>query len=328
MTTVFFGITTRSFHYDRTIGRDENSGSGFRNPQDVAVAPGGRLYVLNRLGELHPENNHVTMLTPDEEYIGQFGSIGEGDGEFVWGSAIALDSNQNVYLTDEWLHRVSVFDREGSFLDKWGTPGSGDGQINKPASIVLDGEDNAYVADAGNHRVQKFTKDGKFLTKWGGLGSGEGEFNLPWGVATDIEGKVYVADWRNDRIQKFTSDGQFLAAFGSSGSGIAEFNRPTDVVVDKEGDIYVADCFNDRVQVLTSDGRHITTFAGDAGLSRLAREKLDVNPGMVRQRSLVRDLGPERRFWRPKGLAIDEEGRIVIVDCYRSRLQVYQKDNY
>ena len=98
--------------------------------------------------------------------------------------------------------------------------------------------------------------------------------------------------------------------------------------MDKYGDIYVTDWGNDRVQVLTSDGRHITTFTGDAGLSKWGEEKLYASPDMVLQRSLVRDFTLQERFHRPKAVAIDDEGRIIIVDPDRGRLQVYRKDDY
>ena len=328
MSSVFFGIVTRTYHYDRTIGRFGFSGAAFRSSVDLALGPGGRIYVLNRGYEFMPQGVRVTMLTIDEEYIGQFSQFGEGDGDLFWATSIALDSNQNVYVADDWLNRVSIFDKDGEFLDKWGVTGSGDGEINKPSGIKFDKEDNLYLVDSANNRVQKFTRDGRFLAKWGGAGSGEGQFNLPWGLAIDDGGDVYVADWRNDRVQKFTTDGRFLAEFGSSGSGVGELNRPTGVAVDKDGDIYVADWGNERVQVLTPDGRHITTFTGDAGLSKWGQEYLNANPDDVKRRSLVRDFGPERQFWGPKAVAIDGEGRVIIVDSNWSRLQVYKKDNY
>ena len=37
-------------------------------------------------------------------------------GEMIWPAGIALDSQENVYVTDEWLNRVSVFDKDGNFL--------------------------------------------------------------------------------------------------------------------------------------------------------------------------------------------------------------------
>jgi len=328
MSSVFFGLSTRTYHYERTVGRFEFAGTGFRQPVDMALAPDGTIYVVNRCWEHRPDGVRVTMLTLDEELIGQFSRFGEADGELFWPTSIALDSHQNVYVTDDWLNRVSVFDKEGNFLHKWGVPGSGDGNISKPSGIRFDRDDNAYVVDSANHRVQVFTSDGRYLHQWGEQGSAEGQFNLPWGLAIDSEGCVYVADWRNDRIQKFTREGEFLAAFGSSGSGIGELNRPTAVAVDKDGDIYVADWFNDRVQVYTPDGRLITTFTGDASMSKWGQEKLNANPDMIRQRKMLRDFSDEKHLWRPKAVLIDPEGHVIILDAYRARLQVYQKDNY
>ena len=328
MSSVFFGVATRSYHYRLTMGRFEFSGAGFRCGMDLALSSDGRIYVVNRSWEYRPDGVRVTMLTTDEEYVGQFSKFGEGDGDLFWPTSIALDSQQNVYISDDWLNRISIFDKDGAFLGKWGVPGSGDGELNRPSGIRIDKEDNLYVVDSSNNRVQVFSRDGKFLAKWGKEGSGDGQFNLPWGLTIDNVGDLYVADWRNHRIQKFTADGRFLAEFGSSGSGLGEFNHPTGVAVDKDGDIYVADWGNDRVQVLTSDGRFITTFVGDGEMSKWGQQKLNANPDMIRQRNLVRDFSVERRLWRPKALVIDDDGRVFILDSNSERLQVYQKDNY
>ena len=326
---VFFGITTRRFHYDRTIARFEPAGgAGLTQPVDLALAADGRIFIVNRGREWRREGLRVTIMTLEEHYHNQFVSFGEGDGEAIWPSSIALDSNQNVYLADEWLNRVSIFDKYGMYLDKWGLAGTGDGEINRPACIRFDKEDNLYITDGYNNRVQVFTKDGKFLAKWGGPGNGEGQFNIPWGLCFDSRGDVYVADWRNDRIQKFTADGQYLAEFGTSGNRPGEFNRPSAVAVDKHGDIYVADWWNDRVQVLTPDGRYITSFTGDAVLSKWGEENLEINQEMKLSRLLVRDLEPEKCLWSPNALTIDDEGRILILDSDHHRIQVYRKENY
>ena len=328
MTTVFFGIHTLKYRYDRTLGRGEFSGSGFRSAMDMALGPEGRIYVVNRGWEHRPDSTRVTMMTFDEDYLGQFGECGTADGLFTWPTSIALDSGGNVYVSDELLNRISIFDKDGAFLAKWGVEGAGDGELDRPAGIRLDKDDNLYVVDSRNHRVQKFTKDGKFLAKWGENGAGDGQFNLPWGLTIDSNGDVYVADWRNDRVQKFTADGQFLAKFGTSGSRAGEFNRPAAVAVDGDGDIYVADWFNDRVQALTPEGRHITTFTGDGELSKWGQDKLASSPDMLHQLSLMRDLTPFKSIWRPRSVEIDSEGRILILDGNRARIQVYCKEKY
>ena len=328
MASVFFGISTRSFVYEKTIGRQEQVGTGILQAVDLALAPEGLIYVLSRGFECFPNSTRVTIFNFDEDFIGQFSFSGEADGQLVWPTSIALDSSQNVYVADEWLNRISIFDKDGNYLDKWGVPGSGDGQLDRPARIRFDSEDNMYLVDSRNHRVQVFTKEGKFLSKWGEQGTGEGQLNIPWGLNFDANGDIYVADWRNDRIQKFTPDGRFLAEFGTSGNGVGEFNRPADVAVDKAGDIYVADWLNDRAQVFTPEGRHITTFTGDATLSRLGMEKLSANPDHIRMSNMIRDWTPMKRLWGPNAIAIDGDGRIIILDSNRDRLQVYRKENY
>ena len=210
-------------------------------------------------------------------------------------------------------------------MGKWGAEGCGDGQFNRPSGLVFDNDNNLYLVDSGNHRVQIFTGNGGFLGKFGTFGADDGELNMPWGITLDRNQNVYLADWRNDRIQKFNRDGQFLAKFGASGNMAGQFNRPTGVAVDADGDIYVADYQNHRVQVFTPEFRYVTEFIGDATLSKWAKEKLRANPGRARQYFLMRDQGPSRRFWYPSAVEVDPQGRIIVVDSCRHRLQVYNK---
>ena len=216
--------------YDYTIGRGEQFGPGFTTAglcRPWRGRPAVRALPCLRISSRrHP---HYRLHGDDEEYVTAFarGVPAQGphefnfdDGSLVWPTAIAFDRDWNVYVTDEWLNRVSIFSKDGDYISKWEErPGSGDGELNRPSGMAFDADDNVYVVDSGNNRIQKFTKDGRFLAKWGTAGSGPGQFNMPWGIAIDREGDVYVADWRNDRIQKFSPDGQFLMQFGTSGTG-------------------------------------------------------------------------------------------------------------
>jgi len=327
MSTHFFGIKDWTFAYSHSVGRNEFAGSGFRNGVDLALGANDAVYVINRSYENRPDGVHVTVMTLNEEYVTEFGSYGEGDGQFTWPTAIALDQDGNVYIADEWLNRISIFDKDGNFLSKWGTPGSGDGELHKPAGLAIS-NDTMFVSDSGNHRIQQFSLEGKYLGQFGIFGSGPGELNLPWGLGLDTDGNVYVADWRNDRIQKFAPDGLFLASFGQSGSGISQFNRPSGVCVDKDGEIYVADRENNRVQVLAPNGRFIAVLTGDHQLSKLGKEKLQSNPDMIRQRALAIawDKGAhEKSFSHPCTVRVDDQYRIAVMDHTRGRIQVYIK---
>jgi DNA-binding beta-propeller fold protein YncE len=321
--------------YAYTIGRGEQFGPGFTSPVFVARGEGDLLYVLCRGSEYRPEGTRITVCTVDEEYITAFarGVPQQGpheynfdDGSLVWPTSIAFDRDWNVYVSDEWLNRISIFTKDGDYIGKWEErPGNGDGELNRPSGLAFDADDNVYVVDGGNNRVQKFTKDGRFLAKFGTLGQGPGELNMPWGIAIDRQGDIYISDWRNDRIQKFGPDGRFLMQVGRSGTGDGEFNRPSGVAVDQDGVIYVADWLNNRLQVFGPDGSFITLRTGDATISRWAKDKLDANPEMWKERERAYGIEREKDFWGPTAVAVDDENRIFVVESARNRLQVYRK---
>lgn len=324
-----------TLQYDKTIGRAEFSGPGFRNPVAMALGEDDTMYVVSRSYEYRPDGKRITICTVDEDYIGEFarGVTTQGDGEptsddgaLIWPTAIAIDREGKVYVSDEALDRISIYTRDGEFISKWERPGSGDGEWDKPSGLAFDGQDNLYMVDSGNHRVQKFTRDGQFIGKWGREGSGDGEFNMPWGIEIDRHGNVYVADWKNDRIQKFTADGQFLMKFGTSGSALGELSRPTGVAVDQDGDIYVADWKNDRLQVFDPEGNYLTSTTGEGTLSKWGANKLDGgNPEMWHERSIAQGLDREKLFWGPVAVEVDHAGRIFVVESARSRIQIFHK---
>ena len=330
MSTHFFGLTDWTFSYSHSIGRNEFAGTGFRNPVALALGDDDVVYVVSRSSEYRTDGLRITVCTLDEEYINEFGSYGEGDGQMMWPTSIALDSKSNVYVADEWLNRVSVFDKDGGFLSKWGEAGSGDGQLDGPAGLVISADDIIFITDSKNHRVQKFTLDGQYRGQFGSHGSGPGQLDMPWGITLDKDGNVFVADWRNDRVQQFGPDGQYQATFGGQhGSGAGQFNRPSDVAVDQDGAVYIADRQNDRVQILAPDGRFMTELRGDHLVSQWGKEKLLSNPGMIRQRSLAvaHDGGRhDKALRKPCAVVVDDQYRIVVIDHTSGRLQVYRKD--
>jgi DNA-binding beta-propeller fold protein YncE len=330
-------IAPVTFRYSHTIGRQETrGGDGFFNPVAIARGEGDLIYVLSRGTEtpVFFPCKRVTVCTVDEEYIDQFGFKvhpedavrSAPDGALFWPTSVALDSQGNAYVADEWLNRISMFAKDGEWIGQWGTPGDGPGEINRPSGMAFDANDNLYLVDSVNHRVQVFTKEGKFLSAWGRLGTGDGEFDHPWGIDIDKDGNVYVADWRNDRIQKFSPDGQFLMTFGSSGQGEGEFNRPTGVAVDKDGTIYVADYKNDRLQVFNADGRFITQLTGEATLSKWGTERVKLDPLIGRGREIAQGLEErEKAFQGPIAVDVDDEGRVFVVEVSRHRVQVFYK---
>ena len=339
MTTTGEGTRTQLLEYRLTLGMTTMEGRGFYYPTDTSIGADGRMYVANRSLENVTRGVRVTMCDIDSEYYGTFGFYGEGEGQFVWPSACTLDSHGRVYISDEYTHRISVFDHQGQLLSTWGSPGASEGELDTPSGLAFDSEDNLYVADTYNGRVQKFTPEGRFLSTIGRKGDGAGEFNLPWGLTVGDNGHLYVADWGNDRIQRFSPEGEFLACYGSSGRGDGQFRRPSGVAVDTAGCVYVADWGNERVQVLDPEGGFVMKLRGEATLSKWAQNFLLVNveEGEARSRA---NLEPEieyfiddpheesshieKYFWSPVSVKLDRAGNLYITESNRHRIQVYK----
>ncbi len=321
-------VSGRTWSFSHSLGAFSEEGKGFLHPTDVAVAPGGVLYVVSRGqfatmdSKISKDRLRITKLTIDEEFISEFAT-----GHFSWPAGLALDSQGNLYCSDERDNVIRVYSPDGQKLDAWGREGADVGQFSGPSGLAFDGEDTLYVVDTFNSRVQRFTRDGAGLGGWGGAGVGEGEFDRPWGVTIDDKGDVYVADWGNDRVQKFAPDGSFLMSFGSASYG-GELDHPADVAVDTQGDVYVTDWGNKRVQIYDATGEILTALYGDAiEFSQWGRLKMEGNEEVAKAYARVEDLSPLGKFDRPRGIAIDERDRVIVVDSTRCRLQVYAKED-
>ena len=136
MSTHFFGLTASTFAYSHSVGRNEFAGTGFRNAVDMALGADDVAYVVNRSYENRPDGVRITICTLGEEYVTEFSTYGEADGQLMWPTSIALDQDENLYVADEWLNRINKFSKDGEFLGKWGEAGSGDGQLDRPAGIA------------------------------------------------------------------------------------------------------------------------------------------------------------------------------------------------
>ena len=196
----------------------------------------------------------IPEIWADYAYLSQFGSQGNGDGQFDGPSGVAIDSSGNIYVVDTNNHRIQKFNSEGVYLSQFGSEGNGDGQFAWPRDIAFDSAGNIYIADNVNYRVQKFNSEGVYLSQFGSEGNGNGQFARPFGIALDSSGNIYVADNGNFRIQKFNSEGVYLSQFGSQGNGNGQFASISDIALDSSGNIYVADTYNNRIQKFNSEG--------------------------------------------------------------------------
>ncbi len=112
------------------VGTQGNGPLQFDHPIGIAVsACNGRVYVVDY------NNDRIQILNSDLSYIGTFGKIGSGKGQFDSPRHTACDSTRNVYVTDCYNHRIQIFTAEGQFLRMFGRRGDGRGELKAPYGL-------------------------------------------------------------------------------------------------------------------------------------------------------------------------------------------------
>ena len=339
-------VAGRTYDYTHNVGRGSQSGMGFNWPNALTFADDGTIYITNRGSESISNvgwnrtgvGQRISKVTigdnwGEEEFLGEFSRYGNGDGQMIWPAGIA-SSNGEVFVSDEWLNRVTVFDKDDKFVRSFDTVQAGDGETNGAAGIAIAADGTIYVSDSRSHQVRMFKNDGTFISSFGSQGVSDGKFDGPWGITVDHDGKVYVADFGNHRVQKFSADGKFELQIGRPGNKRGELTNPTDVAVDSEGDIYVCDWSKNawdrgRVHIFTAEGQFLTSLVGDAQqLSQWAQMTVDANADYAKRRREVRSTEPEWTFAQPTAVEWDSaNNRLMVADTQRSRVQIYKKQS-
>jgi len=211
-------------------------GAGFR-PQpnthlnNIFVDQEGKTYLISY------EENKIAILNSDGQKITEFGSVchmdyvinqdcidpdGDGpletgDGQIASPSAIAVDNEGKIFVTDTYNHRVVVFDSDGNFLFNFGEFGSGNAQFDSPTSMVSDGS-KIFVVDKNNSRIQVFDTNGNFVSFLGG-----NQISNPKFLAIQNNSNFIYIQGSSSSV--YTTDGDFVknvVLYSSSGFSVSE----------------------------------------------------------------------------------------------------------
>ncbi len=270
-----------------------------------------------------------------------WGKRGVQPGDFVKPRAIAIDSQDRLYIVD-FTARIQVYDRDGNYQGlTWTTP---DYRNGRPSGLSIDREGNLLVSDSHYHCLRIYTPEGELLRTIGGeAGTGPGQFAYICDAVQDSDGYIYVAEFgENQRIDKLDSDGRFIKSWGSQGSEPGQFSRIRALALGPDGNLYVADACNHRIQVFDRDGGLVRCW-GQAG-EEPGQLKYPYDLAFGQHGDLyvveygnhrVQRFTPEGVFlgcWGgpgglpgqlhcPWALAVDSKGRVHVCDSENHRVQ-------
>jgi len=212
---------------------------------------------------------------------------------FISPIGVAVDREDNIYVSEPELDKVIVFSKKGKFLFEIKD------NLLRPTGIAINNNEGLlYVVNTGGHNLSVYQLNGKYLYTFGERGGETGRFNYPTDIHIDNQGFIYVTDSMNFRIQIFDKNRKFYSAFGRHGDGSGSFARPKGVSVDSEGHIYVVDALFDAVQIFDREGRFLLSF-GSSGQGK-------------------------GKFWLPSGIFVDNSDRIYVSDSFNKKVQIFK----
>ena len=176
----------------------------------VALDQRGGIYVLHR-GE-----PPILVFDSAGEY-----KHGWGDGMFKVAHALRVDTDGNLWTTDNGSHVIRKFTPAGKLLLTLGeldVPGADKTHFRSPDDLVFSSSGEIFVADAGNGRIVHLSAEGKWLAQWGKKGAEPGEFKLAHSLAIDSGDRIYVGDRGNNRVQVFQPSGKLAAVWSGFGN--------------------------------------------------------------------------------------------------------------
>jgi len=132
--------------------------------------------------------------------------------------------------------------------------------------------------------------------KFGEFGVLEGQFTEPSGVAVNAQNDIIVADTNNHRIQIFDKEGRFKFQFGECGKRDGQLLYPNRVAVMRtSGDIIVTERSpTHQIQIYNQYGQFVRKFGANT-------------------------------LCYPRGVTMDNKGRIIVVECKVMRVIIFDQ---
>lgn len=211
---------------------------------------------------------------------------------------VAVDAQDNIYVTDSDMGVIFVFSPNGKFQRVIGALKGGEGYFKRPTGIAIDSAaQRIFVTDTLRDQIFVLDMQGTVLQTIGKEGGNAGDFNLPTELRL-VGQDLLVVDAMNFRVQAFDRSGAFEFTFGKLGDSPGSMFRPKAVAADSEGNMYVVDALWGIIQVFNRQGQLLFYFGAQgthAGEFRL-----------------------------PAGLFIDRDDHVFVADSFNRRIQIFQ----
>ena len=259
------------------LGKPVKVIDGVNRPIDIAINSAGEVVVAELDGDV------VVLDKSGRKLL----NIAKSQYQFKDLRGIAVDKDDNIYLTDQGSGRLFKFNQNHELVK---VIGHGQGQGLKQFSLSICGE-QVIVGSRSPPYLYIFRTnlelDRKIDLKRAGVED-------VMGIASDEHMNLYICDFHNPgsiHVLSLKGQGELLYSFGKE-----QLRLPHSICISR-GLVYVSTWSDHQVFVFSKEGKLVTSFGG------CGRK--------------------EGQFMYPSGLVFDDDGLLYVCDCSNNRLQLF-----
>lgn len=168
--------------------------------------------------------------------------------------------------------------------------------LRKPMGVFVSPDSKILVSDTAASDVFVFDPLNQEAYSLGSLGA-RGIFK-PIGVANDSRGRYFITDTQADKVYVMDDKGQTIAVLTPD----PPFKQPSGLAIDEA---------NNRIFVTDTHNHHINVFEFDT---------------LKFMKSIGRRGAEEGEFNFPSHIAVDQKGKLYVVDTMNGRVQIFDND--
>ena len=233
---------------------------------------------------------------PRLEYLGDWGTRGNGPANLNLPAAIAADRSGRVYIADAGSGFVHKFTDDGHPLLAFEDP-----RLANPVAVAADDDGGIYTADGRSGRVFIFSPEGDPDREQhaGALG----RFRAPSALAVDADNDLYVADAALGAVAEYTEHGRLLRLVRHGDREPVHVRSPVALAVAPDGSWFVADQSSGEVLHFSARGELLSAWdrTGSGGMATKNPVSLAVSGSYL----FCFDAAPPRLLvWRLDGAPV------------------------
>lgn len=282
--------------------------SAWSNFRDGFIAAAyGREKILSAPSHLITDSkNRLIVVDTDEAAIhvldgkNSFRIAGGVDRRLKRPTGVAVDQNDNIYVSDAKRGVVVVYNSQGIFQRYIGKFQDEESMIQEPTAIAIDrsGSGRLFVLDAPVNELLVYELDGHLLKRIGGRRNACTKLEAPSEIAVNRD-HIVIMDAYSSRVQVLDRDFKVVSQFKFRNVVGVPVRREMGLALNSEGNIYIVAPKTSELKEYTPTGEHIATLS-------------------------LSNVHGDSSIITPTALWIDSSNRIFVSDSHNSRVQVYE----